>query len=134
GARGSAAGIDRGLRALAAAADDRGDAPCTRCTTGTSGRGGRSRQRAVARGESVCAGFARLGAPVIVAFLGPSLPAAQAPRGVTLLPPARQGDVWRAMRLKPRAIALIDGVFESQPSVWHHEILDALDAGIAVLG
>src|SRR5207248_11291167 len=44
------------------------------------------------------------------------------------------GEVWCAMRLKPRAIALIDGVFESQPSVWHHEILDALDAGIAVLG
>jgi len=71
---------------------------------------------------------------VIVAFLGPSLPAAQAPRGVTLLPPARQGDVWRAMLRQPRAIALIDGVFESQPSVWHHEILDALDAGIAVYG
>lgn len=70
---------------------------------------------------------------MIVAFLGPSLPAAEA-RGVTVLPPARQGDVWRALRLRPRAIALVDGVFESQPSVWHHEILDALDAGVAVFG
>ena len=70
---------------------------------------------------------------MIVAFLGPSLPAGEA-RGVTLLPPARQGDVWRALRLRPRVIALIDGVFESQPSVWHHEILDALDAGVAVFG
>jgi hypothetical protein len=70
---------------------------------------------------------------VIVAFLGPSLPASEA-RGVTVLPPARQGDVWRALALRPRAIALIDGVFESQPSVWHHEILDALDAGVLVFG
>jgi len=70
---------------------------------------------------------------VIVAFLGPSLPAAAA-KGFRVLPPARQGDVWRAIELRPRAIALIDGVFESQPSVWHQEILDALDAGIPVIG
>ena len=70
---------------------------------------------------------------MIVAFLGPSLPASEA-RGVQVWPPARQGDVWRALDLRPRAIALIDGVFESQPSVWHREILDALDAGTAVIG
>ncbi len=70
---------------------------------------------------------------MIVAFLGPSLPAAEA-KGFRVFPPARQGDVWRAIALRPRAIALIDGVFESQPSVWHHEILDALDAGIPVIG
>jgi hypothetical protein len=70
---------------------------------------------------------------VIVVFLGPSLPAREA-KGFHLLPPARQGDVWRAIALRPRAIALIDGVFESQPSVWHQEILDALDAGIPVVG
>ena len=70
---------------------------------------------------------------MIVAFLGPSLPAREA-KGFHLLPPARQGDVWRAIALRPRAIALIDGVFESQPSVWHQEILDALDAGIPVVG
>jgi hypothetical protein len=70
---------------------------------------------------------------VIVAVLGPSLPAREA-KGFHLLPPARQGDVWRAIALRPRAIALIDGVFESQPSVWHQEILDALDAGIPVIG
>ena len=70
---------------------------------------------------------------MIVAFLGPSLPAREA-KAFHLLPPARQGDVWRAIALRPRAIALIDGVFESQPSVWHQEILDALDAGIPVVG
>jgi hypothetical protein len=70
---------------------------------------------------------------VIVAFLGPSLPASEA-KGVQVWPPARQGDIWRALELRQRAIALIDGVFESQPSVWHREILDALDAGTAVIG
>jgi hypothetical protein len=72
----------------------------------------------------------------LVAFLGPSLPWAEA-RTLTdaqLLPPARQGDVFRALRGHPRAIALIDGVFESQPSVWHHELLAAHAAGVRVLG
>ena len=72
----------------------------------------------------------------LVVFLGPSLPAAEARQiaPCTVLPPARQGDVWRAMSLRPKAIALIDGVFEAVPSVWHHELLDALDSGIAVFG
>ncbi len=70
---------------------------------------------------------------MIVAFLGPSLPASEG-KGFQVRPPARQGDVWRALQLRPRAIALIDGLFESQPSVWHQEILDALDAGTAVIG
>lgn len=72
----------------------------------------------------------------LLAFLGPSFPAAEARRryGATVLPPARQGDVWRVLGERPRAIALIDGVFESQPSVWHHELLAALDSGVAVFG
>ncbi|MHB8419945.1 MAG: TfuA-like protein [Myxococcales bacterium] len=73
----------------------------------------------------------------VVAFLGPSLPAAAAravAKGLTLLPPAGRGDVWRALDSRPRAIALIDGVFESRPSVWHREILEALEAGVAVFG
>jgi hypothetical protein len=69
---------------------------------------------------------------VIVAFLGPSLPAPR--RGFDVRPPARQGDVWRALDDGASAIALIDGVFESQPSVWHHEILDALAEGVPVFG
>jgi hypothetical protein len=69
----------------------------------------------------------------LVAFLGPSLPRAEA--RCTVLPPARQGDIWRALvRHRPDAIAFVDGVFESEPSVWHHEILDAIDAGVAVYG
>ena len=74
---------------------------------------------------------------MIAVFLGPSLPAAEARRllpGARLHPPARQGDVWRVLQARPRAIALIDGVFESQPSVWHREIVDAIEAGVPVLG
>jgi len=72
----------------------------------------------------------------LIVFLGPSLPEAEALALVPcrVLPPARQGDLWRALTLRPRAIALVDGVFEAQPSVWHHEVLAALDAGVAVFG
>lgn len=75
--------------------------------------------------------------PLAVVFLGPSLPADEATR---LFPralvrgPARQGDVLRALVEKPRAIVLIDGVFESQPSVWHQELRIALSEGVHVLG
>jgi hypothetical protein len=75
--------------------------------------------------------------PLAVAFLGPSLPVDEAKK---LFPkalfraPARQGDVLRALRDQPRAIVLIDGVFESQPSVWHQELRIALSEGVHVLG
>lgn len=72
----------------------------------------------------------------LVVFLGPSLPAEEARRlgPCVVLPPARQGDVWRALGSRPRAMALVDGVFEAQPSVWHHELLAAMEAGVAVFG
>jgi hypothetical protein len=50
------------------------------------------------------------------------------------LPPAAAGDVYRVARKKPRAIGLIDGRFETVPSVWHKEILWALAQGIHVYG
>ena len=88
------------------------------------------------------------GGPELIVFLGPSLPWREARRElarmrksapgaalrVSFEPPARQGDLWRALARRPRAIALIDGVFESSPSVWHHELLDALDAGVLLFG
>ncbi|HEY2028548.1 MAG TPA: TfuA-like protein [Myxococcales bacterium] len=54
--------------------------------------------------------------------------------GFEVRPPARQGDVWRALDDGASVIALIDGVFESQPSVWHREILDAISEGVPVVG
>jgi len=70
-------------------------------------------------------------------FAGPSL----APRDtaaladLTLLPPARHGDVYRAVSLlRPRAIGIVDGYFQWVPSVWHKEILWALHQGVHVFG
>jgi hypothetical protein len=72
----------------------------------------------------------------LVVFLGPSLPAdeARALAPCTVLPPARAGDLFALLPRRPRAIALIDGLFEGAPSVWHHELLAALGAGVAVFG
>lgn len=72
----------------------------------------------------------------LVAFLGPSLPADEARRiaPCRVLPPARAGDVLAVLPRRPLAIALVDGLFDSTPSVWHRELLAALDAGVAVFG
>lgn len=72
----------------------------------------------------------------LICFLGPSLSAerARALFRCEVRPPAGQGDVWRALEAKPRAIALIDGVFAQRPPVWHHELRSALDAGVTVFG
>ncbi len=69
-----------------------------------------------------------------VVFVGPTLPAGDV-ASVTTLPPARQGDLYRAVRdLSPTVIGLIDGVFLDVPAVWHREILWALDRGVHVFG
>jgi hypothetical protein len=73
-----------------------------------------------------------------VVFTGPTLSpeaAAALLPGATILPPARQGDVFRAVRdLRPVAVGLIDGVFLHEPAVWHREILWALSEGVHVFG
>jgi hypothetical protein len=73
----------------------------------------------------------------IVIFLGPSLPIAEAREilDAIYLPPAKQADLISAVTTyKPDAIGLIDGVFLSCPSVWHKEILYAIEQGVAVYG
>lgn len=71
-----------------------------------------------------------------IVFLGPSLPAAEARAiaAVELRPPARAGDVVRALVAGATAIGLVDGLFGGAPAVRHGEILLALDHGVAVLG
>jgi len=74
-------------------------------------------------------------APVVV-FLGPTLSHDEA-RDVLdaeYRPPAAHGDVLRAALRRPRAIGLVDGVFERVPAVWHKEILFALSEGVHVYG
>jgi hypothetical protein len=72
----------------------------------------------------------------VVVFLGPTLAVdeARAVLDAEYLPPVAHGDVLRATLGRPRAIAIVDGVFERVPAVWHKEILFALSEGIHVYG
>jgi hypothetical protein len=70
-------------------------------------------------------------------FIGPTLPRAEAAElcRAMLLPPVRMGDVHALVAAhKPRLIAIVDGLFEQTPAVWHKEILFALSRGVRVLG
>lgn len=73
----------------------------------------------------------------VVVFSGPTLSAhdvrAILPNAL-VLGPAECGDVARAVRTRPRAIALIDGYFDHRLSVWHKEVLHALAQGVRVYG
>jgi len=74
-----------------------------------------------------------------VLFLGPSLQIKAArelcnPSSIEILPPARMGDIFRAVERGATLIGLIDGLFEQTPAVWHKEVLYAIDCGVAVIG
>jgi len=70
-----------------------------------------------------------------VIFSGPSLPRASVESaGFDWRPPVRRGDVAALLADRPAAIGIVDGVFETEPTVWHDEILDALALGIPVYG
>ena len=71
-----------------------------------------------------------------IVFLGPSLPLAEAKNllDATYRPPVSMGDVYRATLQGPTVIAIVDGLFEQTPAVWHKEILFALSRGVRVLG
>jgi hypothetical protein len=72
----------------------------------------------------------------VIVFSGPSLPPSEIPRipGLEWRPPLRQGDLRRAAAEGPDVLGVVDGHFETTPTVWHEEILFALDRGIAVYG
>jgi hypothetical protein len=72
----------------------------------------------------------------VIVWLGPSCPlrAARAVLEADYRPPVRHGDVWRALAERPRAMVVIDGVFEQIPAVWHKELLEALAEGVHVFG
>ncbi|QFT93850.1 TfuA-like protein [Roseovarius sp. THAF9] len=72
--------------------------------------------------------------PVI--FAGPTInaDAIRAALDAEVLPPVAQGDVYRVARQRPPAIGIIDGYFEGVPSVWHKEILWAMEQGVPVFG
>lgn len=72
-----------------------------------------------------------------IVFLGPTLNFSEARNilNAEYLPPVSQGDVFSVSRdYRPKAIIIIDGTFDSAPSVRHKEILWALMHGIKVYG
>ncbi len=71
-----------------------------------------------------------------IIFTGPTLSEELARRELdaVYLPPAAQGDVYRAALKQPLAIGIIDGEFDQVPSVWHKEVLWAMSQGIHVYG
>lgn len=71
-----------------------------------------------------------------ILFAGPSLAGSilPIPDGVIVRGPARRGDILRAAMEAPVAIGLVDGLFETTPSVWHKEIVQAIAHGVAVYG
>jgi hypothetical protein len=72
----------------------------------------------------------------LVVFVGPTLAPQEIAAGgdFVCLPPVTQGDLYRAARLRPRAVGVIDGYFSGAPSVWHKEILWTISQGIPVFG
>jgi len=73
-----------------------------------------------------------------ILFVGPTIKI-DAAREFALFPldvraPAKRGDLLRATVEKPRAILLVDGVFENEPAVLHKEVLYALSEGVHVFG
>jgi hypothetical protein len=70
-----------------------------------------------------------------VVFAGPSIHELNLDfTGMRLLPPAARGDIAAAVRQGATHIGLIDGYFGWVASVWHKEILFALESGVTVMG
>jgi hypothetical protein len=71
-----------------------------------------------------------------IIFAGPSLPPRARPSvaGLEWRPPLRRGDLYLAALQRPALIGVIDGYFETVPTVWHKEILWAMAQGIHVYG
>lgn len=70
-------------------------------------------------------------------FLGPTLSEkkARAVLDAEYMPPAKQGDILSCtLQYQPRIIVLIDGFFHEALSVWHKEIIHALNKNIHVIG
>jgi hypothetical protein len=68
-------------------------------------------------------------------FIGPSLPEnALIPDFVDVFEPIKSGDIYSILTHGYSIIAIVDGLFHGVPSIWHREIISALDAGTAVWG
>jgi len=75
--------------------------------------------------------------PNIITFIGPSLQPEDVTRylqDAECRPPAKRGDIVKAVSDGARVIVLIDGVFFQTEAVAHREILSALKAGVKIYG
>ncbi len=72
----------------------------------------------------------------IIVFLGPSLDrhSAEEILAAEYRPPAKRGDILRAVDDGAAIIGLIDGVFHQESAVAHREILTAVRKGVRVVG
>ena len=72
----------------------------------------------------------------IIVFLGPSLDRESAEKilAAEYRPPARRGDILKAVEDGATIICLIDGVFHQESAVAHREILAAMKKGVLVVG
>jgi len=73
---------------------------------------------------------------MMVVYAGPTLSHEEIKQHIdcVCLPPVSHGDILQVLPKSPDAIGIIDGYFEGAPSVWHKEILYALDQGVHVYG
>ena len=71
-----------------------------------------------------------------VIFLGPTLKIEEAREHLDAhyLPPVSQGDIVSILKDNPAAIGIIDGYFQLVPSVWHKEVLIAIEQGVTIAG
>ena len=73
----------------------------------------------------------------VYVFVGPTLSheEARTELDAIYLPPAAQGDVYRAALRRPRAIGIIDGYFESVPSIYgpHRTFFEASEVAIVAI-
>ena len=72
----------------------------------------------------------------VIIFVGPTIShdEVRARIDCTCLPPAAQGDIYRATRSGPSVIGVIDGYFHGVPSPWHKGFLWAMRQGIHLFG
>ena len=72
----------------------------------------------------------------IALFVGPSTPTIDSSLldKFTIFEPIKAGDIYKIMNCGFTQIGIIDGVFHGVPSIWHREILYAIENNIKVYG
>jgi hypothetical protein len=67
-------------------------------------------------------------------FAGPTLYQQSIAPPIECFGPAAMGSLFRAVEAGFRRVGIVDGYFGNKPSIWHKEILFALDQGVEVVG